>query len=1122
MVRISVVMPLYNGISYIQESIESIQNQAFTDWEFIVINEYGSDDGCADLVLEYAKSDSRIRLIQNKTRLGLAESLNVGIEAASGEYIARVDVDDPSYPERFEKQVTYMDRYPDVFMCGTLQRSVTTNGKYILDVPCDSEELKAALLFGCEISHCSVMFRRATWIENGFRYDKDCLCEDYDLWTKIMFEHKIVNLPEALVDHRWGFGNISIEKGERLHKAARDVSIRTLRNFGIEVSDEEDFLVAGWRNEPKKYARMNQAYFLKKNYWLLTELEKKNKEKHLIEESALQKILWKRWNWVCKCCDLFFMDIPFEQMRHGLESPIVSIVLPVFESAQTLRETIDSILLQRYTAWELIIVCEYDNWDGSTEIAKAYAKLDKRIRVVCNERLEGLSASLNIGIRLAAGKYIARIDADDLANAARLVTQVAYMDCHNDVGITQFYQHYFGSGANDFIHRPPLSAEAMKAKLLFFCDACHSTVMIRKNVIEQYGLYYDPNAALEDYDLWTRAVKVTKFETIAEVYGEYRVGGNNISVDKNTAIQKNMCQIVARQLKDNLNIDVPEEKRKLLNGWNNYFFELSDKEKELQLEELRVLLQQIWDANRKCKYYQNNELLNVIAQKWYWSKYNKSWHENLYPGSFKEAVELNRRRPWKVTLKDNFKKPLKLVQSLRLHLDAKNIEHLSNVTKDVSAAQTEMINKNIEQWTWERYKRLEMQISELRNQNEVMQHTLSELLFRDKKISYKQGDKIRLVFLYQIASFWPSWDSLYECCLNDERIDARLVWLDETNTEKSQMVGAEEFLKKKKLSYEKFEEFDIESFAPHVIFIQTPYDEWHRKEQHWSNHFKEQGYRIVYIPYGVEISDTEDSHKLHFESNVIQNCWRIYTFSDVMKKDYLRYSENRSAVRALGLPRFDFYINNSLNSLPDNIEKRRKGRKIVLWKVHFPKWINELGKSVMVTPELEEYAKFAKVIRNYTDFFFIFMPHPKFFEYRNNAYVRKHIDEISSILSCCDNVWIDDREDYRESLVHADFIIVDRSAVMVEAGAINVPVLYVSNKEYNEPVTKAIEPLINSYYQANSCEKMVGFLEMCRNGKDPKREVREKAFHMCIPNYDGRCGMRIKEDIVNGVIEELD
>lgn len=111
------------------------------------------------------------------------------------------------------------------------------------------------------------------------------------------------------------------------------------------------------------------------------------------------------------------------------------------------------------------------------------------------------------------------------------------------------------------------------------------------------------------------------------------------------------------------------------------------------------------------------------------------------------------------------------------------------------------------------------------------------------------------VIIYTLEGFQkhPQIDSLYESCLNDDRIDARLVWLDETNTEKSQMIGAEAFLKKKKLSYEKFEEFDIESFAPHVIFIQTPYDEWHRKEQHWANHFKEQGYRIVYIPYGVDV-----------------------------------------------------------------------------------------------------------------------------------------------------------------------------------------------------------------------------------------------------------------------------
>ena len=276
--------------------------------------------------------------------------------------------------------------------------------------------------------------------------------------------------------------------------------------------------------------------------------------------------------------------------------------------------------------------------------------------MICNEKKEGLPSSLNTGIRFAAGKYIARIDADDLANVARLATQVAYMDYHSDVGITQFYQHYFGNGANDFIHRPPLSSESMKAKLLFFCDACHSTVMLRKAVLEQFSLYYDENAALEDYDLWTRAIKVTKFETIPEIYGEYRVGGNNISVEKNHAIRENMCQIVARQLKENLNIDVSEEQRKLLNGWDNWMFKLSDEEKELQLQELRLLLQKIWDANKEYKYYQEKELINVIAQKWHWSKYNKSWHENPYPRNFEEAVELRKGISLKSAWKQNLKK----------------------------------------------------------------------------------------------------------------------------------------------------------------------------------------------------------------------------------------------------------------------------------------------------------------------------------------------------------------------------------------------------------------------------------------------------------------------------------
>ena len=187
--KVSIVLAVHNGLVYIEESVESILAQTYSDWEFIIVNEFDSNDGCADIVKEYAREDKRIRLIQNTKKIGLSESLNVGIHNASGQYIARVDVDDLSYKERLEKQVQYLDENPNVFMCGTLQRSVLPDSSYILEVPCEEEELKAAMLFGCEISHCSVMFRKDTWINEKMKYNTESLCEDYDLWTRVMFKH---------------------------------------------------------------------------------------------------------------------------------------------------------------------------------------------------------------------------------------------------------------------------------------------------------------------------------------------------------------------------------------------------------------------------------------------------------------------------------------------------------------------------------------------------------------------------------------------------------------------------------------------------------------------------------------------------------------------------------------------------------------------------------------------------------------------------------------------------------------------------------------------------------------------------------------------------------------------
>ncbi len=1122
---ISVVLPLYNGIKYISEAIESVQNQTFTDWELIIVNDFGSNDGSVELIHEFMKQDSRIVLIQNNERLGLAESLNVGIRHAKGKYIARVDADDPSFPERFERQVEFLEKNPEVVLCGTMQRSVLPDRSYDEIVPCDAEELKAGLLFGCEISHCSVMFRREVFIENNWWYNPDSIAEDYDLWTRIMFRGKLVNIPEVLVNHRWGFENISIGKGERLRQESRRISARTLKeNFDIDIQGNDLYLLSGWRSRPEEYAKKHRSLFIRRGYEILAEILRANEQKKLIDQEALQKILWKRWDWICKSSGIFYTELSYDYFSKQAIEPKVSIVLPVYNAVETLRETVESILRQTYHNWELIIICEFENSDGSTEIARAFALMDKRIKVVENAEKLGLAESINVGIRLAKGEYVARIDADDLMNANRLETQVGYMIKHLSTGITQLYQHYFGVGANDFIHRPPVKAEKLKAKLLFFCDVCHSTVMFRKQVFIGNNLYYK-NVPLEDYDLWLRAVSVTSFETIPEIYGEYRVGAGNITNEKHKSINHYMSQRIAEELKNKLGVVVPEQQFYLLCGWENAFDTMDNPTKTIKLAELEAILREIYIANKKKQCYEPKALLEAINHKWRWAKYGESWHDDKKVSSidavFDEHVGNKRNIFWRFG-----KSVLSHVQDLNLHVHSKMIAHQSRVTIDVSDSQSVRlendINEKMKYWTWERYIRTEKKIDALDQRNRRIQDLLTEQSFKDNIVKYISNEKIRIVFLFQIASFWQSWKTFYASCCADSGLDVKLLFLDETRTEKSQMKTAKAFLEEKKLPYLDYFDFDIDKFQPHVIVMQTPYDEWHRQSNHTADVYKARGYRVVYIPYGVEISDTEDSHKLHFEENVIRNAWRIYTFSDVMKKDYIRYCLNSKAVRALGLPRFDEYCSNDKPRLPVEIENKRKGRPIILWKVHFPKEIIENGKKCIVTPDLSEYAEFAKAIAGLKEFFFILMPHPKFVDMAKTERDKKLVHQIWDIVEASENAIIDDKDDYSVSLMNADYIIIDRSAVMVEAGAFGVPVLYMENSDYHEPVTKAIKPLMDSYYVGHSCKDMLAFVEQCRAGSDPKSKAREKAFKECIPYFDGMCGVRIKEDIISGIVDEAD
>lgn len=205
--RISVLMPAYNSAKYVAEAIESILNQTFTDFEFIIIND-GSTDDTARVVREYAARDPRIKFIDNQKNQGLIAVLNQGLDLCTGEYIARMDSDDISLPMRFEKQIKYMDANPDVGILGTAGQNFGANN----DVNYSPEIVDAVeLLRGVGFYHPSVMMRRAVLDKYGLRYDSNYyLVEDHELWSRALHVTKLRNLPEVLIKYRVHSNSVSV------------------------------------------------------------------------------------------------------------------------------------------------------------------------------------------------------------------------------------------------------------------------------------------------------------------------------------------------------------------------------------------------------------------------------------------------------------------------------------------------------------------------------------------------------------------------------------------------------------------------------------------------------------------------------------------------------------------------------------------------------------------------------------------------------------------------------------------------------------------------------------------------------------------------------------------------
>src|SRR5262249_2828374 len=219
--RVSVLMAVHNGERNLRETIESILNQTFKDFEFLIVNN-GSTDKSRELILSY--EDSRIRLIDTKHNIGQTKSLNRGLEMAKGQFIARQDADDISESERLAKQVTFMEMHPDVALLGTWYKKIDANGNEIghRALPCGDIDIRWGLLFSCPFVHSSVMLRKDIVLERiGFYNEALSYSQDYDLWYRIAQRLSIANLPEHLVRFRIWASSMTSTYGDRVQEGHR-------------------------------------------------------------------------------------------------------------------------------------------------------------------------------------------------------------------------------------------------------------------------------------------------------------------------------------------------------------------------------------------------------------------------------------------------------------------------------------------------------------------------------------------------------------------------------------------------------------------------------------------------------------------------------------------------------------------------------------------------------------------------------------------------------------------------------------------------------------------------------------------------------------------------------------
>ncbi len=291
--RVSVVMAAYNGAEYLPAAIDSILNQTYGDFEFIIIDD-GSTDETPDIIAGY--TDPRVRPVANPGNLGLIASLNRGLELARGEFIARMDADDESLPNRFEEQVRFLDAHPEVGLLGTgIETFGSREEKWWVE--CDPANLRCRLLFETGFYHNTVMFRRSLVTEHRLFYDPAYPhAEDYELWLRFADVTGIANLPDVTVRYRLHSDSVSHSHRTVQQDTADRIRRLQLAKLGIRPNELQLKIHSNLMRGAPHTLEFNVDDV---EAWIVALLEG-NRQTGYCDQSKLNGLLYETWFKLCR------------------------------------------------------------------------------------------------------------------------------------------------------------------------------------------------------------------------------------------------------------------------------------------------------------------------------------------------------------------------------------------------------------------------------------------------------------------------------------------------------------------------------------------------------------------------------------------------------------------------------------------------------------------------------------------------------------------------------------------------------------------------------------------------------------------------------------------------------